>query len=241
MRTRLLLFGSVLFLAAAVFCVGLLGCSDEKPAQDSSATSSEVRGFTFFELTSASRFSSELRSDLEKRLGSDGISRRSPLDLEIPPQDFVKTHFPRVHALNSRLNFSPRERIEHNITRLMYRYPEKKQLPFSFVELVFSNYNDKPLVFHTTAKEEGATVIQTLRDKYGKPSAAQWDDGNQKALFWRKPGELMVVYALRDRFGNPEYQVQLLFLENIEELVRTEEKEREASDREKKKAVRDAF
>jgi hypothetical protein len=96
-------------------------------------------------------------------------------------------------------------------------------------------------VFHTTAKQEGATVLQTLEEKYGQPNTAAWDNGEQKALFWRNPGELMIVYVLRDRFDTPEYQVQLLFLDAIEELVLTEEKEREARQQEKKKAVRDAF
>jgi hypothetical protein len=51
----------------------------------------------------------------------------------------------------------------------------------------------------------------------------------------------MAVYALRDRFGNREYQVQLLFLDAIESLVSIEEKEREIREQEKEKAVRDAF
>ena len=231
---------SVLGVVVAGFCILLvLACSGD--SSDAPQTQPTTVGFTFFDLTSQSRFSSDLRSALEKKLGSDAITRRSPLDLQIAPESVLEDHFPKVRSLNQRLNDSPRERIEHNITKLMYRYPTRKQLPFSFVELIFSNYTGKPLVFHTSAKKEGATVLQTLTDKYGEPQAAFWDNGNQKALFWRKPGELMVVYALRDRFDTPEYQVQLLFLDAIEELVLTEEQEREAREREKKKAVREAF
>lgn len=239
MKKRLLQ-QSVLGVVVAGFCILLFfGCSDDSTGPPQPASTTE--GFTFFELTSNSRFSSDLRSALEKKLGSDAITRRSPLDLQIPPQSVLEARFPTVQSLNRRLNDSPRERIEHNITKLMYRYPSRKQLPFSFVELIFSNYTGKPLVFHTTAKQEGATVLQTLEEKYGDPQQAVWDGGAQKALFWRKPGELMVVYVLRDRFENPEYQVQLLFLDAIEELVLTEEQEREAREQEKKKAVRDAF
>jgi hypothetical protein len=224
---------------AGFFILLFFGCSDDStgPSQPAPATD----GFTFFELTSHSRFSSDLRSALEKKLGSDAISRRSPLDLQIAPDSILEDRFPRVQSLNRRLNDQPRERIEHNVTRLMYRYPSRKQLPFSFVELIFSNYTGKPLVFHTTAKQEGATVLQTLEEKYGEPQKGVWDGGEQKALFWRKPGELMIVYVLRDRFENREYQVQLLFLDAIEELVLTEEQERESREQEKKKAVRDAF
>jgi len=224
------------------FCaIFLFSCGEQSDSQAPGPSPGKSEGFTFFELTAESRLTSELRKDLEKKLGSDAITRKSPLDLEIAPRTFLQEHFPEIHALNRRLNYSPRERIEHNVTKLMYRYPGKKQVPFSFVELIFSNYSGKPLVFHTSAKQEGATVIQTLEEKYGKPRVSQWDEGRQRALYWRKEGELMVVYALRDRFGNPEYQVQLLFLDALEELLRTEEKEREAREREKKEAVRDAF
>jgi len=232
-------YAAAVFLA---FCASFLfSCGEQSDPQAPEPPPGKSEGFSFFELTAESRLTSELRKELEKKLGSDAVSRKSPLNLEIAPKTFLQEHFPQIHALNQRLNYSPRERIEHNVTKLMYRYPGKKQVPFSFVELIFSNYTGKPMVFHTSAKQEGAIVIQTLEEKYGEPRVAQWDEGRQRALYWRKEGELMVVYALRDRFGNPEYQVQLLFFEAIEELLRTEEKEREAREREKKEAVRDAF
>jgi hypothetical protein len=231
-----------MLIFAALLCIGALAaCGNESGTPSSKTQPPPTEGFTFFNLTAESRFSSDLRKELERRLGSDAITRRSPIDLQIPPESFLSAHFPEIHELNRRLNYSPRERIEHNVTKLMYRYPGRQQLPFSFVELIFSNYTDKPLVFHTTAKQEGATVLQTLEEKYGRPDVAAWDDESQKAYFWEKPGERIIVYALRDRFGNPEYQVQLLFMDAIEELVRTEEKEREAREQEKKEAVRDAF
>jgi hypothetical protein len=230
---------AIIFLA---FCaLFLLSCGEDSDPRPHGPSLGKTEGFTFFDLTAESRLTSELRKNLEKKLGSDAITRKSPLDLMIAPEPFAREHFPEIDDLNQRLNYSPRERIEHNVTKLMYRYPVKKQQPFSFVELIFSNYTDKPLVFHTSAKQEGATVIQTLEDKYGAPRVSEWDKGRQRALYWRKEGELMVVYALRDRFGNPEYQVQLLFLDAIEELLRTEEKEREAREEKKKEAVRDAF
>jgi len=229
-------------ILALLLCIGALAaCGNGSGPPSSETPPPPSEGFTFFNLTAESRFSSDLRKELERRLGSDAIARRSTIDLQIPPESFLSTHFPEIYELNRRLNYSPRERIEHNVTKLMYRYPGRQQLPFSFVELLFSNYTAKPLVFHTSAKQEGATVLQTLEDKYGSPDVATWDGGSQQAYFWQKPGERMIVYALRDRFGSLEYQVQLLFLEAIEELVRTEEKEREARAREKQEAVREAF
>ncbi|MGD8369383.1 MAG: hypothetical protein PVG78_17220, partial [Desulfobacterales bacterium] len=208
---------AVLSILFAGFCIlSLFACSDDSTGPPQALPPTE--GFTFFELTSSSRLSSDLRSTLEDKLGSDAIARRSTLDLQIGPDGVLEANFPKVKSLNQRLNYSPRERIEHNITKLMYRYPSRKELPFSFVELTFSNYTGKPLVFHTTARQEGATVLQTLKEKYGPPQMATWDNGEQKAQFWRKPGELMIVYVLRDRFENPDYQVQLLFLDALEEL-----------------------
>jgi hypothetical protein len=243
MRSRSLIFRVGLPTAAVLFCIGALlgGCSDEPASTSTAPSQASADGFSFFDMTAQTRLSDELRGDLKKKLGSEAISRRSTLDLQIPPESFLKKQFPRVQSLNRRLNYSPRERIEHDITRLMYRYPSRNQLPFSFVELVFSNETGHPLVFHTSAKQEGSTVLQTLQDKYGDPDIAEWDGGRQNAHYWRKSGELMVVYALRDRFGNREYQVQLLFLDAIESLVRIEEKEREIREQEKEKAVRDAF
>ena len=243
MQSRSLFLRAGFPIAAVLFCIGVsLGaCSDDPESTSTSAPPASSEGFTFFDMTAETRLSPSLRDDLKKRLGSEAISKRSTLDLQIPSEFFLKEQFPRVHSLNRRLNYSPRERIEHDITRLMYRYPSKNQLPFSFVELIFSNETGTPLVFHASAEQEGATVLQTLQDKYGKPEVAEWDEGRQKAHYWRNPGELMVVYALRNRFGNREYQVQLLFFDAIEALVSVEEKEREIREREKEKAVREAF
>ena len=224
-------------IALALFCLAGCGGGEDAPAPESAPAD----GFTLFDLTAGSRFDAKLRDTLREKLGSDAITRRGTLDLEIAAADFYKEHLPDLHDLNGRLNYSPRERIEHSVTKLMYRYPSRKNVPFDFVELVFSNDSGKPLTFLIAAGKEGASVIGALEDRYGEARRLAGADGGEKARFWRRPGELLIVTVVQDQFGNEEYRIQLHFLAHLTKLVRTEEEERLSRQREKEKAVRKVF
>jgi hypothetical protein len=228
-----------LLCAVLVLAVVLVSCSTEEGERPVSSPASA--GFSFFDLTADSRLDSSLRNVLREKIGSDAITQKSPLSLEIPYEGFLKDYFSELDFLNKGLNYSPRERIEHNVTKLMYRYPKKNQLPFDYIELIFSNYTSEPLVFLITGKKEQDTVLQTLFEKYGPSSTVSWNEGKETAHYWKKPGQWMIVSLLQDRFGNPEMYIQIIFSDHIEELIRTEEKERMAKTREKEKAVRSAF
>ncbi|CAB5079032.1 hypothetical protein D3OALGA1CA_5637 [Olavius algarvensis associated proteobacterium Delta 3] len=225
-------------------CVALLtvGCSgnDEGDAGRDKAPS-DASGFRFLDLNAASRLDDSLRKDLRDKLGSDAVWRRAPLDIEINYSGFLKQHFEELHRLNRRLNYAPRERVEHDITKLMYRYPQKKNLPFSYIELVFSSRSGEPLVFNIQARQDGDALIATLEDKYGLPGSIEWNNGKDRALFWRSTGEIMIASIVEDRYGQPEYGISIYFIDHIEKLVVFEEQERRQMQKQTEKAGKTAF
>lgn len=225
-------------------CIAILtaGCSSKDESDTSRGTSpTSAVGFRFLDLNAASRLDDALRGELRERLGSDAIWRRTPLDIEINYDGFLKQYFDELYRLNQRLNYAPRERVEHDITKLMYRYPQKKNLPFSYIELIFSNNGGAPLVFNIEAKRDGDAVVATLEDKYGTPGKITWNSGRDRALFWRKPGEIMIASIVADQYGQPEYGISIFFTEHIENLVENEEEERRQLQKEKEKAGKTAF
>jgi hypothetical protein len=191
--------------------------------------------FTFFDLGSNTRFSSDVRSALSDRLGSDAIAYRSQIDLSVNGPEFMQTFFPGLQALNLQLNYPPRERIEHDTVKLMYRYSRKVGVPFTYVEMVFSGYSQRPLYFSIIVSHDGDNVIDALHQKYGPPEEIQGLKSPLKAFFWRKNNDLLLISIMSDRYGNPEYHIMIYYVNSLEELLNIEKEEaRQHEDRIKK-------
>ena len=232
------------FPYALVFGLSLLlvsACGDKKETATDQSAQGPAESFTFFDLGKSSRFSDEVRKNLSRQLGNDAIEKRSLLNLEINYYGFLQEHFPGIQALNIQLNPASGERIEHNILKLMYRYARKKNQPFDFVELVFSNYSQLPLLFKINFKNDEADIVQTLKSKYGDPRPIDWKDRGGQSMYWEKNNDFLIVSLVPDQFGNPEYQIRIFFVENIKALLATESAEKEKIKRSRAKSGKTAF
>jgi hypothetical protein len=209
-------------------------CSKDNP--QASPKTGDMDGFTFFGLEQSSLLSDQVRDNLEDHLGSEAIAARSTIDLSIHPPNFLKNNFPGLYALNTQLNWPPNERIEHNITKLMYRYATKNELPFNYVELFFSNFSKKPLFFRIHANSRGKFTVDTLKKKYGTPQQIIRSEKDLQTLYWRKEKDILTASLAKDRFDRPEYLFCIFYTNNIENLVEKEKIER----KDKVKKIEDA-
>jgi hypothetical protein len=212
--------------------------------------SSDQKGFTFFDLGPDTPYSPQLRSALAKRLGPDSIGGWNVLDLEINYSGFLAKFLPDLEALNRKLNYSGglRTRKEHDVIELMYRNPQKKNLPFDDVRLVFSNLSKKPLVFRIRLKQDGAYVLEELRTGYGPPRMFDWKEDNPnryiekgESYVWSRGGDALAVSIIWDRIGNPACHVVYFFADNIRELIEREEQAAEKQGRNRASAAKSAF
>ncbi len=219
----------------------LVSCSDNQESADQSPRPADTKSFTFFDLGKTTALTKGVRSDLRNKLGRDAIERRSILDLEINYSGFIKRYFPELEALNQKLNFPPGERVEHNTVKLMYRYAQNKNVPFELVELVFSDYTDTPVLFKINFKVDEANIVDTLREKYGKPEVIDWQEENGKSMFWKKTGDFLIVSLVPDQFGKHNYQIVIYYTDNLEQLIETERKEKEAKEQQRAKTGKKAF
>ena len=219
----------------------LLSCGDpqQPPANRQSGDLSD--GFTFFGLGHDTSLSKAVRSELEEKLGSDAIEKRGIIDLETNYRGFLKTHFPPLESLNRQLNPPSNERVEHGIIKLMYRYTRKKDVPFKYVELVFSAYTQTPLYFSIVAKKEGAGIIDTLGQKYGAYDTIVWPDEKGESLFWTHGEDLLLVSKSTDRFGDPVYHIMIYYAANLQALIRTEQEAAKGRETEQRRAGKTAF
>ena len=224
---------SVVVLLLAVLAGVYLEKIYRQPASINSQLVKELpESFTFFDLGSNTRFSNDVRSVLSDRLGSDAIAYRSQIDLSVNSPEFMQTFFPELHTLNLQLNYPPRERIEHNTIKLMYRYSQKVDVPFTYVEMVFSGYSQRPLYFSMVVSHDGANIIDALHQKYGPPEEIQGLKSPLKASLWRKNNDLLLVSVKSDRYGNPEYHIMIYYVNSLEELLNIEKEEaRQREDR----------
>lgn len=233
-------------IVALVLLVGLAGVLIEKKIHPYANISGQIakelpESFTFFDMGANTRFNSAVRSTLGDHLGSDAITYRSQIDLTVNDPDFLKTYFPELHTLNLQLNFPPRERIEHDSIKLMYRYARKTGVPFIYVELLFSGYSHRPLVFSMNISHEGGNIIETLYQKYGRPEDIQGLAPPLRAAFWKKNNDVLLITTKSDRYGNPEYHIMIYYVNSLEELLHIEKEEARQRGERLKKASEKAF
>ena len=220
----------------------LIACSDSQEPDDSTAPAAVVpESFTFFDLGINSRLNKKVRQELGNKLGRDAIEHRSIMDLEINYTGFLKQYFPDLNELNQRLNFPPGERIEHNTVKLMYRYAAKKNVPFDYVELVFSNYTQAPILIKINFREDDAGIINTLESKYGQPQVVSWKEENGQSMYWIKNSDFLIVSRVPDQFGNPRYQIAIYFVKNLEQLIAAEKKDNQEKSLKRTQSGKTAF
>jgi hypothetical protein len=216
-------------------------CGEKKEPAKDPGVQAQSDSFTFFDLGKNSRLSKSIRNDLRQRLGRDAIEGRGIIDLEINYYGFLDQYFSSLNELNRQLNSPPGERIEHNIVKLMYRYARKENLPFDYVELLFSNYSQHPLLFRINFKKDEANIVQTLKSKYGDPRLIDWNNKGGQSMYWDKNNDILIVSLVPDQFGNPEYQIRIFFVENIKALLKTESAEKEKQESQRARSGKTAF
>ncbi len=230
-------------LLLSVFFVLLVllshGCGNEGANTPQQPT--EIKGFSFFDLGANSRYSDAVRRKLNDRLGSDAISRQNVIDLTLHTRRFFNKHFPQLFQLNRELNLPEGERVEHNTTKLMYRYARLKELPFKDITLLFSNDTKKPLFFKIIAGPGGAAILETLKKKYGEPEQFQWEENDGKTFFWKKNKDFLVVSSTLDRLGNPEYLFCIYYVNNLEEMLAMEKAKKRLEKKKLQEAGESAF
>lgn len=198
-------------------------------------------GFTFFDLGVDSELTDNIRDELRVKLGSDAVEKWTTLDLGVNYKGFLQNYFKTLDQLNQRLNSPPGERVEHNIAKLVYRYAQRKKVPFKYVELVFSGYTKKPLLFKISSKKEGSLIIETIRAKHGEPKTINWEQGEGKSLYWEKKESFLIISISKDRYGDPEYHTVIYFTPNLEALLSKEEQVTQLREEEIKKKGKTAF
>jgi hypothetical protein len=223
-------------LAVAVLL--LLSCSTDEQSTDYSR--SQTEGITFFDVGAETVFSDALRDRLRKNLGPDAIAYRSTIDLEFNAKGFLQRHFPVLHDLNQRLNTPAGERVEHDTVKLMYRYAVKENLPFSYVEVVFSNISGKPLFIQVRSRDL-SDIIRTLEEKYGSPQAIDQPADEGRVFFWRDHRDVLLVSIIPTWRGDKEYRLAIYYVDNLEKLVAVEEKERRQKEEERRRAGEKIF
>jgi hypothetical protein len=163
------------------------------------------------------------------------------MDLSINYKGFLEEHFPALSELNQRLNWPPRQRVEHETTKLVYRYARKQNTPFNYVELFFSDDSLKPLFFKITAGPEGGSMVDTILKKYGQPKEFAWGQMEGRTLFWEEGRDVFMVSSFINRWNSREYLICIYFVENLEEMLKSEETRRVAEKERMRKAGRSAF
>ena len=237
-RPKMACFWMIIIIASLPI---LVSCGDNQDAANQSSLLNDAESFTFFGLGKTTKLDNGVMDDMNDKLGRHAVERRSILDLAINYPGFLRKYFPHLEALNRQLNSPPGERVEHNTTKLMYRYAQKKDVPFNLVELVFSDYTKTPVLFKINYKVDESNTVETLQEKYGQPEVIDWKEKSGNSVYWRKSGDLLIVSRIPDRFGNIRHQIVIYYVDNLKHLIDTEKKEKEKLEQQRAKTGKKAF
>ncbi|KJR40518.1 membrane or secreted protein [Candidatus Magnetoovum chiemensis] len=217
-----------------VFALSFTSCTGSNNSSESDNVEQLPITFSFFDVDVNSILSHSLKIRLDNILGDHSTESKNTINLNINNEGFLKEHLPYFEELNKKLN-SPTaevtdspviERVEHNTIKLAYRYSVKKNLPFNYVEFLFSEFNDTPLLIKIRFKEDNLNIVKTLKEKYGAHKEILWKEENGKSLCWEKDGDILILSFVPDQFGNPFYQVVIYFSKRLEELMKSEQLEK---------------
>jgi len=213
----------------------------KKETKETHLSNNEPKGFAFLNIGETTELSSDVRVQLRDTLGPDAIETWNTLNLSLNYKGFLKKYFPELYELNQKLNFPIGERVEHNTIQLTYRYARKKNAPFDYVKLVFSNQTKKPLFIFIKSKRAESEILDAITKKYGKAKTIYWDDKNGRSLYWEKNRSILVISISKDRYGHPEYQIAIYYVPSLEELVSTEQQKTKHRQEAIKKTGKSAF
>ncbi|RPH52326.1 MAG: hypothetical protein EHM85_03150 [Desulfobacteraceae bacterium] len=239
-KSKKFLYTAIILLAllSVLFVFDEIDNNRHKKPEDLKALYPE--SFTFFDLGANAELSDGITKRLSGELGSYAVEKMTTLDLIIRDRVFFNKYFPKLFELHYKFNDETGARIEHNITNLVFRYPQKENTAFDNVKLVFSNYSKKPLLFSIISRKREADITDTLKDKYGEPAVINWDDAKSLSLLWEKSGDYLVFSKISER-GAFKYSIMIYFVNNMENLLRIEQNESKKNEEERKKAGKTAF
>jgi hypothetical protein len=230
-----------LSIIGLVLVAGFLNYCKNKETYETHAGKTEPEGITFLNIGENTVFSSEIRNQLREKLGPDAVENRNTLDLTLNYKGFLETYFPKLYELNKKLNSPVGERVEHNTIKLTYRYSRSRNVPFEYVELIFSNITQKPLYFFIKFRKDGADIIDAVTQKYGKPKTIQWDKKRGKSLCWEMNRSVLILSITNDRYDRPEYCIRIYYVPSLENLVFAEQQKTMHQQQEIKKTGKTAF
>ncbi len=240
-HNKVQIFPLILSLIGLILIVVFINYCTKRENYTTHPSKSEPEGFTFLNIGENTRFSDDIRDQLRDKLGSDAIESWNTLDLTLNHKGFLKKYFPQLHELNEKLNSPVGERVEHNTIRLTYRYALKKNVPFDYVELVFSNLTKKPLLFFIKIEKEGLEILDTFTKKYGKANTINWTNKGGKSLYWKMNRSVLIFSISNDRHGHPEYQTRIYYVPSLEDLVNSEQEKTKHQQEVIKKTGKTAF
>jgi hypothetical protein len=228
-------------LALAVLLQLAIGCNADREPDSGRPAAADSESFTFFELGGHSRYNEAMRRRLRDQLGNEAIAHRSIVDLETNAPGFLSAHLPELDALNRRLNDPPGERVDHEVVKLMYRYARQRNVPFDYVELVFSGVSQSPIFFNIRFKADEAGTVDALRRRHGEPRVVDWEAGDGQSLIWQQEADILVVSRVPDRLGEIGHRISFYFTANIQEMLQAELEQKEQRARERSKTGKAAF
>ena len=218
-----------------------MACTDQPESGSPQAVAVHGESFKFFGVGVNSVLSADLSGDLSDLLGDSSTARKNVIDLETGYRGFLKEFFPELDQLNQGLNYPPRERIEHKTIKRMYRYARKKDVPFDYIEFLFSEYTKRPVLIRILFKEDVLNIAETLKQKYGPVKNVDVAIDGANVFSWRKNGDYLILSQVPDRAGNPRYQIVIYFVKRLEALKAAQEAQRDKIFQKKAEAGKTVF
>ena len=219
---RIFLFALVVAILLFSF-LALFVNKGEKVLADADAVvevPSEEPKISFFEMDRYSVLTRKLRNQLKKRLGPDRLETWRPFELEVLPESVGRVS--GAGSLLSELSDAAfKELSGRHVLELSYRYAEKRGIPFSEIRLVFSGFDKKPLLVELFPRGDGKEAVAHIERRFGKMRDVVTTEDGILVRRWSDAGDLVLAARVKDRYGNPQERMAVIFSKNLATFVDT--------------------
>ena len=209
-KIKFILLGSIAVVALLIMIVFM-----NRPRIDIPETSEKIipGGIFFAEIGENSVLSREKLKSLRDKFGNNVIESWSPLKINDFPESFYKKFFPDFLEYSTALESREiKEKSGKNSIKIKYPYVEKNSDLYNEIDLTFSGFQKKPMIFRIKGKKI-SEITENLNKRFSSPETVSLN--NKKYNIWKKENSILISTIEKDRFETPYIQITIFYISNL--------------------------
>lgn len=174
------------------------------------------KGIVFADISEESLLNQSLINRLEENFGNDVLESWSPIVFNDFTDNFYNRFYPKLSKFKKSLESkSLKEASGEKSIKIRYPYSYKKSRYFREIELTFSGFNKRPMIFRIKGYNP-KEIIENLNTRFKEPKEIKVDNIDYKV--WKKDTSVLIGILKKDRINEAYLEITIYYLKNINDF-----------------------